>query len=408
VALAGGAATLSDISASIAKNRMRGRLDVKLARPLSVTGRIESDTLDTGALIGAAVGAPPVPADGTWANEPFQKAGLPDLSGRIDLQAAQATLGANQIKDMKGTLRISSAEIAVEDLSGLMAGGRLTGSAVFRKLGEAINMQARATLKGADAGTVFAGEGGPLAGRINAQVEVEGAGPTPRALVGSLNGTGTVTLEKAEIARLDPRVFAAAMRAVDQGMPLDAAKLRDVAVPALDGGRLVIREAEGAIGIVNGQARLGTVIARADGADLSASGSFDLVTQILDARLVLTATNAPALAGRPELTIALKGPYAAPRRTLDVSALAGWLALRAVEQQSKKLEQIEAERARTAPPTPVPAVSPPSASAAPPKAAAPLPPPLEIKPAPRPAASPRPAPSVPERDRFFDQFNSQR
>jgi large subunit ribosomal protein L24 len=160
------------------------------------------------------------------------------------------------------------------------------------------------------------------------------------------------------------------------------------------------------------------VIARGEGADLAVSGSVDLVTQMLDARLVLTSTSAPALAGRPELTIALKGPLAAPRRTLDVSTLAGWLALRSVEQQSKKLEQLEAERARPAQPMPAapspPPVHPsaaPSASAVPPPAprAAPLPPPVEIRPAPRPATIPRSAPpSMSERDRFFDQFNSQR
>jgi large subunit ribosomal protein L24 len=326
-----------------------------------------------------------------------------------------------QVKDLKGALRVSGSEIALEDLSGQIAGGRMNGSAVFRKIGEAVTAQMRGSLTGADARAVLAGgEGGAVAGRLNAQIEVEGSGLTPRALVGSLNGTGTVSLEKAEIAKLDPRVFASAMRAVDQGMPLDAGKLRDLAGPALDAGRLRMKDAEGAIGIVNGQARLGTVIAHAEGADLAVSGSLDLVTQMLDARLVLTATDAPALAGRPELTVALKGPLAAPRRTLDVSTLAGWLALRAVEQQSKKLEQLEAERARPAPPLPAAPLfpaSPPPASAASPSAAvppparraAPLPPPVDIKPAPRPATIPRPAaPALSERDRFFDQFKSQR
>jgi large subunit ribosomal protein L24 len=421
VTVAGGTATFSDITASIAKNRIRGRVEAKLGRPLVISGKVETDSLDAPALIGTAIGAPASPADGSWPAEPFIKVSLPDVAGRVELQAAQATLGqGQQVKDLKGALRVSSSEVALEDLNGQMAGGRLNGSALFRKIGEALTAQVRGTLKGADARAILAGgEGGPVAGRLNAQIEVEGSGPTPRALIGSLNGTGTVTLEKADIAKLDPRVFAAAMRAVDQGMPLEATKLRDLAGPALDAGRLQLKEAEGAIGIVNGQARLGTVIARGEGADLAVSGSLDLVTQMLDARLVLTSTSAPALAGRPELTIALKGPLAAPRRTLDVSTLAGWLALRSVEQQSKKLEQLEAERARPAPPIPaVPSPPPahpsaaPSASAVPlPPAprAAPLPPPVEIRPAPRPATIPRSAPpSMSERDRFFDQFNSQR
>jgi large subunit ribosomal protein L24 len=243
---------------------------------------------------------------------------------------------------------------------------------------------------------------------------VEGEGATPRALIGSLNGTGTVSLEKAEIAKLDPKVFSGAMRAVDQGMALEAGKLRDFVAPALDGGRLTLKDAEGAIAIVNGQARLGTVIAKGEGADLSASGSLDLATLALDGRLILTATNAPAFAGRPELTIGLKGTFAAPRREIDVSALAGWLALRAVDQQSKKLEQIEAERTGRAVPRPSP-VTTPAAPTPIPNTVAPLPAPLEIKPAPR-AAAPlrqeparqepmRPDPQMTDRDRFF---NSQR
>jgi hypothetical protein len=45
---------------------------------------------------------------------------------------------------------------------------------------------------------------------------------------------------------------------------------------------------------------------------------------------------------RPELAVTLKGPLAAPVRSLDVSALTGWLTLRAAELQSRRLESIEA------------------------------------------------------------------
>jgi large subunit ribosomal protein L24 len=49
---------------------------------------------------------------------------------------------------------------------------------------------------------------------------------------------------------------------------------------------------------------------------------------------------------RPELAIVLKGPLAAPARTIDVSALTGWLALRAAELQTRRLELIEVDRRR--------------------------------------------------------------
>src|SRR5262249_4589258 len=54
---------------------------------------------------------------------------------------------------------------------------------------------------------------------------------------------------------------------------------------------------------------------------------------------------------RPEIGIALKGPIDTPKRTIDVAALTSWLALRAVEQQSKKLDVLEG-RAPVPPPVP--------------------------------------------------------
>ena len=47
---------------------------------------------------------------------------------------------------------------------------------------------------------------------------------------------------------------------------------------------------------------------------------------------------------RPELAVIVKGPLAAPSRTLDISALIGWLTLRAAELQTRRLESIEANR----------------------------------------------------------------
>ena len=47
----------------------------------------------------------------------------------------------------------------------------------------------------------------------------------PVALIGSLEGTGTFTLENARVARLDPKAFEMVVRAVDQGVAIDADRL---------------------------------------------------------------------------------------------------------------------------------------------------------------------------------------
>jgi large subunit ribosomal protein L24 len=215
---------------------------------------------------------------------------------------------------------------------------------------------------------------------------------SPAALIGALDGSGTVTLEDAAFSWLDPKAFNAAVRSADQGAAIDAAKVRDVVGTVLDGGNLAVPRLDAALTIQAGQARAGHTIIPAQGADLALAGSVDLADATLDARLTLTG---PVLSdgsstARPDILVMLKGPLAAPKRTVDVSALSGWLMLRSVDRQAKRLDAIESERrdAAAREPEPAPAISPPVSAALP----APAPPDAAPEPAPaRPQRAPRPA-----------------
>jgi large subunit ribosomal protein L24 len=195
-----------------------------------------------------------------------------------------------------------------------------------------------------------------ISGRFAFDLSAEGTGMSAGALIGSLEGGGRFTLENGRLARLDPAAFEAVMRAVDRGLPVNAISVRERLESALASGALAIARAEGPIVINAGQARLSNTVVRAQGADLTVGGSVDLAEGTLEARLLLFG---PGGAGspintRPEITIALKGPINAPKRTIDAAALANWLALRAVEQQSKKLDVLEGREA--SPPPAPPAV----------------------------------------------------
>ncbi|MGA2412063.1 MAG: hypothetical protein ABSG46_16975, partial [Candidatus Binataceae bacterium] len=81
-----------------------------------------------------------------------------------------------------------------------------------------------------------------------------------------------------------------------------------------------------------------------DGSALALAGALDLGTVAIDARLTLSGEPPPhaLIRARPELAITLNGPLTAPARSLDISALTGWLALRAAELQTRRLESLEA------------------------------------------------------------------
>jgi hypothetical protein len=115
--------------------------------------------------------------------------------------------------------------------------------------------------------------------------------------------------------------------------------LRDRTESALSSGALALARAEGAITIAAGQARVTNSMPGERGSELALIARINLAENDLDARLALSA--AAGTGTPPELIVMLKGPVSAPKRSVDVAAFASWLALRAVEQQSKKLDVLE-------------------------------------------------------------------
>jgi large subunit ribosomal protein L24 len=136
--------------------------------------------------------------------------------------------------------------------------------------------------------------------------------------------------------------------------------------------------------VVEGQLRIDNVTVESSDAGLSAASTLDLTDGTMNARLTLTG-HGTAAGARPEIFVSLKGPSNAPARSVDVSALTGWLTLRAVDDQTKRLRTMEnaSPQQRTRP-------APKNQS----QQAPALPAPVDIRPAPAPRNAGRPAASV--------------
>ena len=345
VALTAKDVTLSDINATIAGATLRGKLGLTLPAPRRVHGEIETDTLDAPSLVMAAIGMPSAASSGAswaWSSEPFAAGVRGDYGGQITLKARRAgLLPGLAAHELRAAFRWGDNEIAFDDVSGDVAGGRLAGQVSFRSVDGGMKAHAKISLIGANAADMFSsGARPPVNGALGFSIEADGAGMSPVALIGSLQGTGKITLTDAQLAGLDPRTFDVVTRAVDQGMPIDAARISNVVNKALESGRLTVRRAEGIIAVSAGQLRLSNVRADSKGAALSLAGNLDLTDGSIDARLVLSGLG-QAAGSRPDIFMALRGPAAAPSRSIDVSALTGWLTLRAIDNQSKQLRDIE-------------------------------------------------------------------
>jgi hypothetical protein len=176
---------------------------------------------------------------------------------------------------------------------------------------------------------------------VTFKAAVQGAGLSPAAFVGSLTGNGSIGLDNARLASLNPRMFDAVIRAVDLGIPADANRIRAFVGSALDGGTLSLLEARADLSIAAGLARLTNVVTQADGVDIRLTGALDLASTALDASVTLSGRHTIGGADHPSVLISLKGALPTPQRSIDANMLASWLALRAVDQQAKQLESME-------------------------------------------------------------------
>jgi len=329
------------------------------------------DTLDAAALIGAAIGMPAANG-GNWAsNDAFAGGALGDFSGQVALSAQRVSIKPKlAAREFRAALRLSKDAIAFDGVTGEIAGGRLTGQLAFKSTDAGLSARGKIALTGADAASLLpAATRPPVTGSLDIDADIEGAGWSPAAVLGSLHGASHVTLSNGQLAGLDPHAFTAVSRAVDNGLAPGVSQLSEMVGRALESGRFPVKHAQGDIAISAGQARLSGLNIHGEAADLSLAGNLDFTDGSVDARIVLSG---PAQGGgtRPDIYVALTGPVTAPTRAVDVSALTGWLTLRAIENQAKKLKMIEgaatpAPKTQQAPALPAPVdirLSPPRAA----------------------------------------------
>ena len=139
-----------------------------------------------------------------WSSEPFAW-NASGLAGRIAFKAQRAVFSPEVVaQHLSGVARFGRSELVFENIAGELAKGRLEARLAFERGADGLSARFNAGLSGADAGAFFAASGRPaVAGRLALQTELEGAGRSPAAFVGSLAGYGKVTLEQAELAGLE-------------------------------------------------------------------------------------------------------------------------------------------------------------------------------------------------------------
>ncbi len=348
--------TLERIAGTLSGQKAQGRAVIVFSEPVRIDGAVETERVDIPAAVAAFAGmrtaANPAtkPAGKTadktgakgWSGEPFRRS-QSDLSGRLEFKAPSGTLMPGlPVQDLRGVARFGPGQLVFEDVQARVAGGLWSARLAMTAGPEGLAARSRIALSDVDAAAILgrSSSPSPLSGRLTLEAEVEGVGLSPAAFVGSLSGQGSLAIRSGRVARLNPHAFEALLRAVDLGIATDNTRVRDFMASALDTGSLPVERAEAKLAIAAGQVRLSNVGLRTPGADVTLSGVYSLADATVDATVGITGP-AASTSMRPVVFVALRGPADAPARTIDAAALTGWLALRAVEQQAKRIEELE-------------------------------------------------------------------
>jgi uncharacterized protein involved in outer membrane biogenesis len=392
--------TFDDLDGTVSGSRLRGRIALALDDEKHVEGEIGLDTLDLAPAFALAIGAA-----GRDAAEPLGSGLLKGWRGHIAFQALRGALpGGGELRPVSGTVKSDGQSLSFDAIKGGIGGGEATCSIDAKQGANGIALNARVQFSDVDGKALRYRALTMPAGRVSMQMTLASQGRSASALTGALSGSGTLTLQSSRLAGLDPRAFDVAIRASDNGQATDDTRLRQIVEPVLSGGALSVASAQIPFNIRDGRIRVSATTLDAEGARATISGGYDIPADQADIRASLASTATGSVTSRPEIQLFAIGTPDALDRSLDIAALSSWLAVRAIDRETRRLDSIErGDR----PPLPA-AIRPPSAAAAPDPAAPdqplsglPLPghnpPPAPAKPrlsAPRPPAVP-PTPNAP-------------
>lgn len=351
----GDAFELAGLSGSIAGTRIDGDLQVDLRRALAsldprLRGSVSLSHLDLAELGDLVLGADQLSAtaDGSWSTAAF---GPPILSGidlSLDLAARRMSLApAPDASDVKGRIGFKDGTMSMEISQAGFAGGDLTGTYSLKRTEGQANLAASMRISDAELGElVWERAARPVAtGRMALNLDFEGTGRSIAGIVSGLSGGGTIRVENGEIRGLNPDAFALVIRAVDAGLDLDDAAIREAFSSHLDAGRLPFAALEANASIAGGVVRISN--ARVDNADTTLFGNAQVDLEKLalqsDFSLKVDPGEEAVTGAEAQVGLVFSGALDDPGRSIDIAPFTAFLTLRAFEEEVRRVEELQAE-----------------------------------------------------------------
>jgi hypothetical protein len=310
--LAGGAGAWSAESFELVAGTLRARGALSLApgqggRP-RLAGRLAAERL-------------PLPAPGWRSPEPLGFAALAGFDAELALEAAQVEAGSLLLEGASAALRLEQGRLQLDALRGRIAGGTLEMAAGLdiEALGPPVLSVEGRLADATIAAPLFGLPFDLSAGRGDLTFALTAAGHSPRALLGTLDGTWSASFRDGVLTGFDLAAVAAASAGDDaRGAEPVIRRALVTGATAFDRLELEGRAEAGRLVLATGR------VTTDGGATATLAGEADLPRGTLDLRLATR----PPLPEAPDLGLRVTGPAAEPRALPETSAWARWRAER--------------------------------------------------------------------------------
>ncbi|MCB1437701.1 MAG: AsmA family protein [Rhodobiaceae bacterium] len=316
-----------------------------------VSGHIDTDALDAVFVLARLFGAGSLSAsDGVWPQGAFDLAVANALGGKLRI-GAKEFIFSRVVKASDAVLELSldKGEISVNRFAAQLFGGALDASLRVNEQRSGATMQARLSLKNGALEEVLARGAGKAAarGRFDLAVQLAGGGRNWQEIAASVSGEGSFVAREGSIDGLDPQAFSRLIEAADAGLELDEERVLAAFSGYLDSGALAFASFEGAFSVNDGIVSAKNVPINGPAAKLLVSSHYDIAENRVDSEWMLAPSggDAAVTSGAPSVAVLFTGPVEAPERSIDVSALAGFLTVRRLEADVRRLEAEQAKAA---------------------------------------------------------------
>lgn len=343
---------LSKLSGQFAGNGFSG--DLALAMPdagrAKLTGSLSLDTVSLPVLAELVAGTgsfAPGQTDGGQ-SAVFGIAVFEGVDFGLGLAGKTLETGLSQAgSDFTGRLTMTADTIALPQFTARWLGGVHAGAWSLKNTQGGAVLRLSGNFTGINLAGLMAisGHGDVLTGSGDFDYSLEGQGRSLDGVLADLSGSGTLAARDLVLSGIRSDALGQILAAADADkFEVSTKSVEPLAVQAVLAGETLPGEISGAFSVQAGTVETRNLTAALPQGRLAADASINLASGIASVLLTLAMDGGKdALSGaEPAVGIRLEGVAGAMQRTIDTTALEGFLSLRAFEREQRRVDMLQA------------------------------------------------------------------